>query len=249
MADIPTLPRVIGHRGAMAYAPENTLAGIREAARRGAAWVEFDVRLSADGLAVVIHDARLERTTNGRGPVAGAGYDTIAGLDAGAWFAPEFAGQRVPLLGDVVRLAAELGLGINVELKPARKRQQALCLAVLGVLAEGWPKRLPPVLLSSFERKALAALRDLGSPWPSGLLVKSLPRNWSRQVAALGCLSVHAAHAKLSRAGARAVKSQGLALAAYTLDSPARADELFAWGVDAVFSNAPDIVMAGIKAI
>lgn len=247
MVERPALPRVIGHRGAMAYAPENTLAGFREAARRGAAWIEFDVRLSADRVPVVIHDARLERTTNGRGPVAGTAYREIAGLDAGAWFDADFTGESVPSLGDAIKLAVELGLGVNIELKPARKHQRELSAAVLEVLAEGWPKRLPPALLSSFDRKVLAALRQQGSPWPSGLLVKSLPRNWRRQIAALGCVSLHAAEDKLSRADVRAVKSHGLAFGAYTLDDPARAAELFGWGVDAVFSNAPDIVLAGIK--
>ncbi len=245
----PILPRVIGHRGAMAYAPENTLAGFREAARRGATWIEFDVRLSADGVAVVIHDSRLDRTTSGKGAVAGMKFGEIAGLDAGAWFAPDFAGQRVPRLDDAVRLAGELGLGVNIELKPVRKHQRELASAVLEVLAGGWPRHLPPALLSSFDRKALAALRKQGSPWPSGLLVKSLPRNWRRQVAAFGCSCVHAAHDKLSRRDAQAVKSRGLTLAAYTLDDPARAGELFGWGVDAVFSNAPDVILAGLKGI
>lgn len=245
----PVLPRVIGHRGAMAHAPENTAAGFREAARRGAAWIEFDVRLSADGVAVVIHDARLERTTNGRGPVAGTDYAKIAALDAGAWFARQFAGERVPRLGDALRLAGELGLGVNIELKPTRKHQREFSTAVLEVLAEGWPGHLPPALLSSFDRKVLAALREHRSPWPSGLLVKSLPRNWRRQIAALGCSSVHAAHERLTRAGARAVKSRGLVLCAYTLDDPARAAELFGWGVDAVFSNAPGVMLAGLKGI
>lgn len=249
MAKPPVLPRVIGHRGAMRYAPENTLAGFREAAKRGAAWIEFDVRLSADGVAVVIHDARLERTTSGRGPVAGTDYAEIAGLDAGAWFAAEFAGARVPRLDEAVRLAGELGLGVNIELKPTRKHQRQLSAAVLEVLAEGWPRHLPPALISSFDRKALAALRQQGSPWPSGLLVKSLPRNWHRQVTALGCASVHAAHHRLTPAGARAVKARGLVLCAYTLDDPGRAAELFGWGVDAVFSNAPDAMMAGLKGI
>lgn len=231
----------------MAYAPENTAAGFREAARRGAAWIEFDVRLSADGVAVVIHDARLERTTSGRGPVAGTDYAKIAGLDAGAWFAPQFAGERVPRLDEAVRLAGELGLGVNIELKPTRRHQRQLSAAVLEVLAGGWPRRFPPALLSSFDRKALAALQEQGSPWPSGLLVKSLPLNWHRQVTALGCSSVHAAHDRLTRAGAEEVKSRGLVLGAYSLDDPARAVELFGWGVDAVFSNAPDVVMAGLK--
>lgn len=247
MPDRPVLPRVIGHRGAMAYAPENTLAGFREAAERGAAWIEFDVRLSADGVPVVIHDARLDRTTTGRGLVAKTQYQMIAGLDAGAWFDRDFAGECVPRLDDAVGLVSELGLGVNIELKPTRKHQNALASAVLGVLAKRWPQHLPPALLSSFDCMVLAALREQGSPWPSGFLAKELPRNWRRQVAALGCLSVHCAHDKLTREGAGAVKSAGLVLGAYTVNDPVRAQTLFGWGVDAVFSDAPDKVMTGLK--
>ena len=69
------LPKVAGHRGAAAYAPENTLEGFREAARRGIGWVEFDVKLTADGVPIIFHDDKLDRTTNGQGPVAAASFD------------------------------------------------------------------------------------------------------------------------------------------------------------------------------
>ena len=107
MADLPV---VIGHRGAAAHAPENTLASIRSAAALGASWVEFDVKLTADGRCIVFHDDALDRTTDGRGAVSTATHDEINRLDAGAWFAPAFAGERVP------SLAAALGLIIGLRL-------------------------------------------------------------------------------------------------------------------------------------
>src|SRR5580704_12278143 len=90
------LPPVIGHRGAAAQAPENTLAGFRAARALGCAWVEFDVRLTVDGVPVVCHDDKLDRTSNGRGRISKLPLAAIRMLDAGSWFGPAFAGERIP---------------------------------------------------------------------------------------------------------------------------------------------------------
>src|SRR5690606_7962488 len=105
-----SLPRLIGHRGAPAIAPENTLAGFRAAAEAGAAAVEFDVRLSADGIPMVIHDATLDRTTNARGAVGTSTAAELGAVDAGAWFAPRFTGEGVPTLEAAIAELAGLGL-------------------------------------------------------------------------------------------------------------------------------------------
>src|SRR5271154_6533668 len=112
-----TLPCVIGHRGAAASAPENTLAGLRRAKALGRSWVEFDVRLPGDGALVLCHDPRLDRTTSGSGLVSATSLAAIRELDAGSWFDPSFAGERVPTLDEVLSLASELDLGANIEIK------------------------------------------------------------------------------------------------------------------------------------
>ncbi|MGB8204876.1 MAG: glycerophosphodiester phosphodiesterase family protein, partial [Candidatus Baltobacteraceae bacterium] len=92
-------PNVFAHRGGGALAPENTLAGFDVAARHGQAAAEFDVKLSADDVPFLLHDDTVERTSNGRGAAASLRYVELAGLDAGGWFGPEFAGERMPTLG------------------------------------------------------------------------------------------------------------------------------------------------------
>lgn len=231
----------------MAYAPENTAASFREAKVRGCAWVEFDVRLTRDGVPVLIHDAALNRTTNGKGRVAAHDYASLAGLDAGLWFGPEFAGERIPTLARAVALLGELGLGANIELKPVRRHQTAMAKAVAAVLSARWPDHLPPPLLSSFDRKVLAALRALDGPWPLGYLAKALPRRWRAEAARLGCRSVHCAQQRLKPAQAQAVKAAGFVLAAYTVNDPDRAATLFDWGVDAVFADVPDRLIETIS--
>lgn len=99
---------IIGHRGASNEAPENTMASFVRALELGAHGVEFDVQLTSDAVPVVIHDAMLDRTTTGSGPVLAATLDQVQALDAGGWFDLSFADERVPLLDDVLGLPAEV---------------------------------------------------------------------------------------------------------------------------------------------
>ncbi|MEO1057562.1 MAG: glycerophosphodiester phosphodiesterase family protein [Actinomycetota bacterium] len=105
---------VIGHRGASAEAPENTIAAFERALQLGADGIEFDVQLSSDGTAVVIHDAMLDRTTDGSGPVFHHDVDTLRGLDAGARFGSDFIGEPIPTLDEVLRLPAAV---LELEIK------------------------------------------------------------------------------------------------------------------------------------
>ncbi len=97
--------KVIGHRGAPTVAPENTMASFHRAKELGAHGIEFDVQQCIDGALVVLHDFTLDRTTNGSGLLATSSFDEISTLDAGSWFSPDFAGQRIPRLGEVLGLS------------------------------------------------------------------------------------------------------------------------------------------------
>src|SRR4026207_377036 len=114
------IPQIIGHRGACAYAPENTLAPSGRAAAQGARWVECDVRLTREGDLVLMHDEDVKRTTNGRGRLVDLTLAEIGSLDAGAWFSGAFAGERVPTLVETIALLGELGLGANIEIKTGK---------------------------------------------------------------------------------------------------------------------------------
>lgn len=210
--------------------------------------VEFDVRLSADGRALLLHDDTLERTTDGRGPAAAQSFEAIRRLDAGGWFAPEFAGERVPGLEETIRLLGELGLGAVIELKPAPGAEEATGRAVAEIVAQRWPRTLPAPLLSSFKPAALQAARQAAPGIERALLVGGLPADWRQQVEALGCAMLHGDQRRLDRAAVAAVNEAGLPVFAYTVNEWQRAQELFAWGVAAVFSDCPDRVEAGLAA-
>ncbi|MGD7216371.1 glycerophosphodiester phosphodiesterase family protein, partial [Ralstonia pseudosolanacearum] len=111
-------PRAIAHRGAGKLAPENTLAAFRHGAGFGYRMFEFDVKLSGDGVAVLLHDATLERTTSGHGRIDALSFGQIAQLDAGSWHSPAFAGEPVPTLAAVARYLRANGLLATIEIKP-----------------------------------------------------------------------------------------------------------------------------------
>lgn len=239
----PALPPVIGHRGAAAYAPENTLAGFREAKRLGCSWVEFDVRLTGDGVPVVCHDPRLRRTTNGHGVIARLPLAMVQAYRAGGHFGPRFADERVPTLGEVLTLADELALGVNVEIKAEGGLAAAAAEAVADTL-ERFGGRLHGILVSSFIVDALAAFRPRMPEIPTGLLLGRLPARWQALAERLGCTTINLAQHRLTQARVARLSAAGYPVLAYTVNDPARARILYEWGVISVFSDKPDIILA-----
>jgi glycerophosphoryl diester phosphodiesterase len=153
------LPKVIGHRGAMAYAPENTLASFHEARRRGATWVEIDVKLTADGVPIVMHDASLKRTT---------GIDRLVAETPRAELP-----RDVPTFEEAIACFQELGLGCNVEIKPCEGREAETARVTVATLRRCWPSTLPPPLLSSFKPGSLAAAREAAPEFARSCFVNS----------------------------------------------------------------------------
>ena len=237
-------PRVIGHRGAAGHAPENTLGGLRKAAELGATWVEFDVALTRDDVPVLLHDETLERTTDGTGKVAERTFQEISRLDAGAWFGDAFAGERIPRLDAAIALLDTLGLCANVEIKPTKGRARKTGRIVGQMIAEKWPKSLRAPVFSSFTTEALAAARETAPMIPRGLLMHRMRRDWRKQAESLECLSVHCNHRILNADRARRIRDAGYHLLAYTVNDAPRALQLADWGVDSVFSDFPDRILA-----
>lgn len=230
---------LIGHRGLGGLAPENTLASFRAAAAHGLSMVEFDVRLSRDGVPLVFHDDTLERTTDGTGAVADRNWAEIAERDAGSWFDHAFAGERVPSLEQTLRLCLELGLAVNIELKPDAPRAAETTRATLAVAAALWPASAPPPLLSSFVVECLEVARDLAPVLPRAPLFERLPADWRLQAATLEAEGVHLDHGFADEGDIAAIRAAGLSPRLYTVNDPIRRERLRAWGVAAVFGDFP----------
>ncbi|MBI4756571.1 MAG: glycerophosphodiester phosphodiesterase [Betaproteobacteria bacterium] len=211
------LPRLIAHRGGGDGAPENTLAALRLAAASGFRAVEFDVRLSADGVPVLIHDDTVDRTTDGRGAVAALSAAQLARLDAGRRHAPEFAGERIPTLAGAAQACHELGLVANIEIK-ALPGCGARVGAVVAQAAAQWWREGPLPLLSSFDEEVLHAAARAAPHLPRGLLVETVPADWRARLAAPDCVSLHCDAGANTADAIAAVLDAGVPVVCYTVN-------------------------------
>jgi glycerophosphoryl diester phosphodiesterase len=240
------IPRLIGHRGAKANAPENTLAAFRQAREEGATWVEFDVRLTKDDVPVVIHDKTLDRTTDGHGRVRETTLAAIKRLDAGRWFAPEFKGERVPTLAEALDCLATLDMGFNLEIKRCSGLERETTRLALELVARRWPPSRSTPVISSFDHDALAEARTVAPDLPRGYLAESLSPRWRATVDALDCRTVHPNWRGLSRRRIAEVKAAGYPLLVWTVNEGPRARELIGYGVDALITDRPGDLRAAL---
>lgn len=236
--------RVIAHRGASSLAPENTLSALRTAVDVGAAWAEIDTQVLADGTVIVFHDDTLERCTDGRGPVADATWSEVRGLDAGAHFTPYPGRTGVPRLADVLDLCRETGLGLNIEIKVVRAdRREALVDGVLAAVADGGPAR-DRLLLSSYDAGLLQRVRRYRDDLQLGLICRRVPRDVAAATTPIAAVSLHAECRRLDPAAIERVRAAGLELYAFTANDPDEAARLWDRGVDGVFTDRPQDMLA-----
>jgi glycerophosphoryl diester phosphodiesterase len=239
------LPRVIGHRGAAGYAPENTLAGFVHAAQQGVGWVEFDVRLTKDGVPVLLHDDDLDRTTNGVGRVAAATLKDIKKLDAGSWFDKRFAGEPVPTLAEALDVIHGCGMTPNIEIKANAREHWRTGRVVGEELERSWPPGRPLPLVSSFKMRSLAGFKQVRPDLPVGFNVWRRPHyQWALGASFLKCVSVHFPADRVTASQIAAAKAAGRRVVCYTVNDASLAERLFARGVDAVFTDVPDKILA-----
>lgn len=241
-----SVPRIIGHRGSPRAAPENTLASFRQAAADGAKWVEFDAALTLDSRVVIFHDDALDRTSDGAGLLAEATFESVAALDAGSWFDRAFKGEMIPTLEEALELFASLGLGFNMELKTDPGREVELAALALPIAVDIWSDNAPTPLISSFSRQAVAAAKEIAPEWPRGLIFDRLPADWIELGKTLGLATLNANHKHLTREQVMEVRGAGYAVLAYTVNEPARAETLFGWGVDAIFTDIPGEMLRAV---
>ncbi|MDN2711791.1 glycerophosphodiester phosphodiesterase [Janthinobacterium sp. SUN118] len=239
-------PRILAHRGGGTLAPENTLAALRCGLAYGYRAVEFDVMLAADGVPVVVHDPELGRTVAGSGAVSDYTAAQLGAMEAGAWFGPAFAGEGVPTFEAVAAYCKAQRIWMNIEIKPApghdAQTGEAVARAARDYFAQeiAVGELLP--LLSSFSTAALQAARQAAPELARGWLVEQIPPDWARQARELDVVALHCDHQQLTHALALAIKEAGLGLFCYTVNTPERASELLAWGVDGFCTDRIDLI-------
>jgi len=244
MKDLNLSP-IIAHRGACAYAPENTLASMRKAHALGARWVEFDVMLTSDGEAIIMHDDTLARTTNGgRKSVAQTSYEEITRLDAGGWFAKEYSQEPVPTLVELLELLKKLKMHINLEIKPTPGKEVETAEKSLALLQQYWPISEFPPMISSQAELCLKTVHQLAPEFCLGMVIHEWDEPWRQCLSDYACSSVSVNHTILTASAVQELKQQTKYVLAYTVNDPIKATELLNWGVDAIFTDKPDLISA-----
>jgi glycerophosphoryl diester phosphodiesterase len=248
MAALPPwpYPKRAAHRGAGRLAPENTLAALRLGHAHGYRMAEFDVKLSADGVAFLLHDATLDRTTDGTGRADALDWRELSLLDAGSWHSAPYAGETLPTLAAVAHYCRANGIAVNIEIKPTPGRERETGAAVALDAATLWKGSDVPPLLSSFSATALEAALEVVPSLPRAWLTETLPADWRARCIALGCIALDVDHRLLEEKTVVAAHAAGLRVAAWTVNDPARVAELTAWGVDTIITDAVDEIDASV---
>ncbi len=233
-------PCWIAHRGAGSQAPENTLAAFRLGADHGFGMFECDVKLSADGEPFLLHDAELERTTNGQGLAGALTWDALSRLDAGSWHGRSHAGEPLLRLESLARWLQALGLMVNLEIKPSPGDEVRTGRTVADRVAQWWAQAEVKPLLSSFSVEALSAARDAQPDLPRALLVDRWIPEAVEQAVEMGCCALVVHQAFLSDRRIEIIHEAGLKALAYTVNEAERADTLWAGGLDGLITDRVD---------
>ncbi len=231
----------IAHRGASSYAPENTAAAYDLALALGAVHIELDVHLSADGHVVVIHDDELERTTHSHGPVAQRTLAELRALDAGSWFSPAFAGQRIPTLEEVLtRWGPRAHLHIEIKGRTPGLVERTVALVRAHNLANS-------VTITSFLREALAETRALAPELLTGWLVGEVTEEIIEAALAMGLTQLCPRADVLTPELVRRLHELGLAVRAWGVSDEALMCRVVEAGADGMTVNFPDKLLAYLQ--
>lgn len=235
-------PKLVAHRGGGTLAPENTLAAMKSGHHFGYKMVEYDVKLSHDLVPILMHDSTLERTTNASGSASALTLLELARLDAGSWHGKEHAGEPVPTLEQIARYTLENGIASNIEIKPTPGDEHRTGELVANEAARLWAGQPIPPLLSSFSLVSLSAARAAQPGLPMGWITSELKDGWQSAISALNLVSIHLRYDKVTPELVSQIHRMGLRLAVWTVNDPHKAEELLNWGVDAVITDALNII-------
>jgi glycerophosphoryl diester phosphodiesterase len=234
-------PRWIAHRGAGQLAPENTLAAFRMGAANGYRMFECDAKLSADGVVFLMHDATLERTTNGHGPSAARTWSALSQLDAGSWHSSRFAGEPLTTLADLATFCLANAYHLNIEIKPSPGAEALTGKAVAQLAATLWQQAPVPPLLTSFNTEALSAAQSAAPELPRGLLLDTLWDGWLSSAQDLGCVAVVCHYPLWHATNVAQVHSAGMKCLSYTVNDRGEAQRLIDLGTDGIVTDRVDL--------
>lgn len=233
-------PLWLAHRGAGKLAPENTLAAFRLGASYGYRAFECDVKLSADGIPFLMHDATLERTTPERGVAGERPWSELSRLDAGGWHSRAYAGEPPPSLESLAAWLLRNGFHLDLEIKPTPGTERHTGQVVAAACRRLWAGQDLPPLLSSFKPEALAGAREVAPELPRALLVDEFWDGWYEAALELGCVAIIPNYMTVDAALVDRARADGMRVLCYTVNDPPEARRLLAAGVAGLITDAVD---------
>jgi glycerophosphoryl diester phosphodiesterase len=234
---------VIAHRGASGNAPENTMAAFRKAVALGATFIETDLQLSRDARFVAIHDATVNRTTNGQGVVHDMTLADLRKLDAGSWLGSEFAGERIPTLEEILEFSRKNDVVFYLEIKPAGSWGGEH--ALIGALRESG--EIPRTVVISFDPSIVMSLRKIEPTLMTGLLYDGQLENPLEKAVAIGARQLAVRGDLVTPTMLAEARKKDLQVVCWTVNHPAHMRMLAAAGVDGIMTDYPDRLVAAVK--
>ncbi|OGR85343.1 MAG: hypothetical protein A2901_02695 [Elusimicrobia bacterium RIFCSPLOWO2_01_FULL_54_10] len=229
---------LVGHRGAMGHAPENTFASFELARKMGAEFVECDVHLSKDKEVIVIHDERAERTTSGAGLIKDLRLSQIKKLDAGSWYSKKFKGEKVPALKELLTWAFKHQLGVVIEIKNKPVRYPGLEKRLSEVIERA--SMTSRVIAISFDHSAVKRLKSINSGIATGILYDKKMKDPVARAISMKANALFPRRNLVTRSVVEKAHMNGLAVATWTVNEPAEMKKLIACKVDGIATNYPD---------
>jgi glycerophosphoryl diester phosphodiesterase len=228
---------IIGHRGAMGHAPENTMASFAMGLAMGADAIELDVHLSANGHLVVIHDSSVDRTTNGSGYIKDLTLAEIKSLDAGSWYGPEFAGERIPTLDEVLAWAKGR-ISLVIEIKNSPVFYPGIEEKVVEALKAHGMEDAAVVI--SFDHRSVKKVKELRPGIATGILYVARPVDAVSMARTARADAIHPNVGYLTAETVGEAHRAGLAVSTWIVNDPLQMRKLADMGVDSVGTNYPD---------
>ena len=245
-ADNWPYPRWVAHRGGGKLAPENTLAAFRLGAQHGYRMFECDVKLSADDVPFLMHDATLDRTTTGTGIGGQHKWNDLSQLDAGSWHSRAHAGEPLPSFENIAHYCLRNGYFLNIEIKPTPGTERHTGEVVARHAARLWLGSAVPPLLTSFDPEALEGAQTVQPELPRGLLLDKLWKGWLENALTLGCEAIVCNHALWDTSTVTQAKSAGFRTLSYTVNDEWAAQRLIDLGTDGIITDRVDLFSPSI---
>lgn len=230
--------KIIAHRGASKYAPENTMPAFELAYKMKADGIETDIQLTKDNIPVLIHDEQINRTTNGKGYIKDFTFDQLKQLDAGSWFSSEFSGTSIISLDEFLQWAKDKLLNLNIELKNNKIDYRHLESIVYEMI--DYYQLLNRTILSSFNPNSIKRMRRFANGVNVSFLTSRRNKNLVEYAKDIGATGIHIKYRVFHRLLARQCQQANLELRVFTINKISRMKKCFNYNCDGIFTDVPD---------